>query len=180
MTGPSPVAVDSHTRVGPAPQQPSGSALCTANMLMSANSTRVVVSRTHPCRKLSCKISSRVGAPADQMTCVCQAPRQSEFACCKAAMRPAQSRHCRQASVRRHQVRGLLTMSSASGYALTCGTRALSRDARCACSGAASLGRPPISEGDACPTFIDESSGEIMEVFAAQSLCFTLMACGCG
>ena len=31
-------------------------------------------------------------------------------------------------------------------------------------SGAAKLGRPPISEGETCPTFIDESSGEIMEV----------------
>ena len=31
------------------------------------------------------------------------------------------------------------------------------------CSGAANLGRPPVTEGEACPTFID-SSGEIMEV----------------
>ena len=52
---------------------------------------------------------------------------------------------------------------------------ALSRNVRCARSGAASLGRPPISEGDACPTFIDESSGEIMEVcIAAQTLCTSL------
>jgi len=46
MAGPSPVAVDSHTRVGPASQQPIGSALCAANLLMSVNATSVVVSRT--------------------------------------------------------------------------------------------------------------------------------------
>ena len=58
-------------------------------------------------------------------------------------------------------------VSPASGRVLICAAGALLHNERCARSGTASLGRPPISEGDACPTFIDESSGEIMEVCVA-------------